>query len=163
MEHERRYIIRANINSPIFVSKDHEPSYHDAMIYNVSREGMCLGAGRNFDRGEHFFIRLHESVPGFESMSPYEACVAEVKWCSRKDSESYRMGVRQIGKATVVNKKDIDISVLSCDACGNSRVYKVIKTDDYIHLCLNCYAWMARMNGNAMKDTLTRYILGNVV
>lgn len=163
MEQERRFIIRANIDSPIFYFKDHEPSYHKARIYNVSRDGMCLGADQGFSRGEHFFIKMHESLPGFETAGPYEACVAEVKWCSRKDIENFKLGVRQIGKATVVNKEEFEISHLACDVCGNSRVYKVVKTDDYIHLCLNCYAWMARMNGNSMKDRLTRYIVGNVI
>jgi len=164
MESDRRFQIRENVNVPILYAKDHDESYHLAMIHNVSMNGMFFESNQRFLKGECFFIKINKSLPGFESVTPYDACAAKVKWCEKTDIDSnYKVGVKQVGKAKVVKKKPVDPSIPCCELCGNTSMPEIVKTDEHVCLCLNCFTRVSQLSGKAFKDNINRFMVGNVI
>jgi len=164
MESDRRFQARENINVPILYAKDHDDSYHQAIMYNVSMDGMYFESNQMFSQWEYFFIKINDSLPGFESVKPYDACAAQVKWCKKPDIDSsYKVGVKRVGKAKIVNKEEVDTSTFCCELCANTSIQEVVKTDEHLYLCLNCFTCLSQLPGKALKANLNRFMVGNVI
>ena len=164
MERDRRFQVREKTNVPILYTKDHDDSYHHAMMYDVSMDGMFFESNRLFFQGEYFFIKIDDSLPGFESVKPYDACAAQVKWCKKTDVDSScKVGVKRVGKAKVVKKEDVELSTICCELCGKTSIQEAVKTDEHLYLCLNCFTCVSQLPGKALKANLNRFMVGNVI
>ncbi|SDT86604.1 PilZ domain-containing protein [Desulfobacula phenolica] len=164
MERNRRFEVRKNINIPILYAKGIDDSYHKALLYNISMNGMNFVSDKMFLNGEYFFIKIKDSSPGFESLKPYDACTAQVIWCVKTDADfSYKVGVKRIGKAKIVKKEAVEKSHLCCELCANSSIQEIVKTDESLCLCLNCFTFVSKLPCKALKKTFNRFMLGNVI
>ena len=164
MERNRRFAIRENIKAPILFAKNHEHSYHQAIMHNVSMDGMNFESNQMFFHGECFFIKINALLPGCELVKPHDACAAQVKWCKKTNVYScYRVGVKQVGKAMVVKKEDVDTSPPCCELCEKTSMQEVVKTDEHLYLCLNCFTCLSQLPGKALKANLKRFMVGNVI
>ena len=167
MGRDRRFQAREKTNIPILYSKDYDDSYHQAIMYDVSMDGMyfkSIKSNQMFFQGEYFFIKINDSLLDFESIKTYDACAAQVKWCKKTDIDySYKVGVKRVGKAKVVKKEDVDTSIHCCELCGNTYTQEFVKTDEHLYLCLNCFTCLSQLPGKALKANLTRFMVGNVI
>lgn len=164
MENDRRFQAREKTNVPILYAKAHDGLYHQATLYNVSNGGMSFESHHMFFQREYFFIKTNDSFPSFESLKPYDACAAQVKWCEKSDIDSsYKIGIKQVGKAKFVKKEDVHTSTLCCELCANTSIQEVVKTDDHLYLCRNCFTCLSQLPGKALKANLTRFMVGNVI
>ncbi len=164
MEINRRFEARKNINIPILYAKDLDDSYHQAMLHNISMNGMYLVSNQMLLDGEYFFIKIEDSLPGFESLKPYDACAAQVKWCRKTDTDSiYKVGVKRVGNAKIVKKRAVDTLNRCCELCTNCPIQEIVKTDEQLYLCLNCFTFVSQLPGEALKSTLNRFMVGNVI
>ena len=164
MEINRRFEARKNIKVPILYAKDLDDSYHQAMLHNISMNGMYLVSNQMLFHGEYFFIKIKEFFPGFESLKPYDAFTAQVKWCRKKDADSgYKVGVKWIDKAKIVKKEAVDTSNFRCELCTNCPIKEIVKTDEQLYLCLNCFTFVSQLPGKTLKATLNRFMVGNVI
>ncbi len=164
MERERRFQGRENINVPILYEKDRQDSYHQAIMYNVSMDGMYFESNQMFSQGEYFFIKLKDPLPGFESVKPYDACAAQVKWCKKtKTDPSYKVGVKRLLKAEIFKKEAVETPTLCCELCANTSMQEVVKTDEQLYLCRNCFTYLSQLHGKTLKANINRFMVGNVI
>lgn len=164
MESDRRFQAREKTNVPILYAKAHDGLYHQAIMYNVSMGGMYFESNQMFFQREYFFIKTNDSLPGFELLRPYDAYAAQVKWCEKTDIDSsYKIGIKRVGKAKFVKTEDFDTSTLCCELCENPSTQEVVKTDEHLCLCRNCFTCLSQLPGKALKANLTRFMVGNVI
>ena len=130
MEKERRFQARTEVNVPIYFVKGYDDSYHQAVTRNVSVNGIYFESTQIFSQGECFFVKINEHLPVFEPLQSYDACAVQVKWCQRKNVDSrYGVGIKQLGKAKVIKKDEVNPSIHYCELCGVPSMREIVKTD----------------------------------
>ncbi|MFH2059455.1 MAG: PilZ domain-containing protein [Pseudomonadota bacterium] len=164
MEKEKRYKIRKDSNVPIFYVKDLDDSYYQAIMHNMSTDGMYFESNHMFSPKEYFFIKTKEPIPGFEPAKRYNACAAQVKWCKKADADShYKIGAKWTDKANIVKNGDVGISNLCCDLCANTSIQEVVKTEEDLSLCLNCFICLSQLPPKVLRGSLINFMVGNVI
>ncbi len=144
MEKERRVQTREKTNMPILYAKNHDDSYHSAMMYNISLDGLNFESDHMFSQGEYLFVKTNDPFLGFEPVKPCYASVVQVKWCRKKNIHSrYKIGVKQVSIAKAVDKEDIDTSSVCCEICKSTFAPEIVKTDEGLYLCLSCFTSMS--------------------
>ncbi len=161
MEIDRRFHPRENINIPIHYAKGYDNVYHQAITHDISMNGMSFESNQRFSYGEYFFIKIMDLIPGCESISPYDACAAQVKWCKKEATGSnYTVGIKRVGEANLIKKGSLDPSISCCELCKDSSTGELVKTDEHLYLCSNCFT---QLSGQLLKENLTRFMVGNVI
>jgi len=162
MERDRRFQPRENINIPILYGKDRDDSYHQARMDNISLDGMSFESNQMLSQGEYFFIKIKDAPPDYKLLKPYEACAAQVKWCKNTDVDSgYKVGVKRLVKAEVVREEETDTPC--CELCANTSIQEVVKTEEHLYLCRNCFTDMSGLAGKTLKANINRFMVGNVI
>ncbi|SMD10516.1 PilZ domain-containing protein [Desulfocicer vacuolatum DSM 3385] len=164
MENDRRLQARKKINVPICFIKGYDAPYHQAVTHNVSVDGICFESTQIFSQGECFFIKIDDLLPVFEPFESYDACVVQVKWCQRQNiNSSYGVGIKRLGKAKIIKKKDINPSIHCCELCGAPSIQEIVKTDEHILLCQSCFTSISQFSEKTLETNITRFIMGNVI
>ena len=109
-------------------------------------------------------MKINEPLPVFEPLQTYDACAVQVKWCQRENIDSrYGVGIKRLGKAKVIKKEDVNPSNHYCELCGAPSIREIVKTDEHLFLCLNCFTSISQLSEKALKANLTRFMIGNVI
>lgn len=163
MERDRRFQTREKTDFPILFTKKHDDYYQPARVLNISQDGMYLESNKTFFQDDYFFIKTKNSFPDFGSNKNYNAFIAQVVWCEKKEVNSgYKIGVKKRNKAKVLKNEDIGISAHCCEICTNTLMLDIVKTSDHLQLCQNCFIWLSQLP-SVVENNITRFSVGNVI
>jgi len=158
---------RNHYESPIRYANINTDLYSDARMYNYSKDGMYFEPSRPLVPESEIYIVMVNYSPGTNGPEAYKSYIARIRWCrelQKKDALRYGVGVQFLDRSHEIYGLDIEDTQYSCDLCGQlTPSNKIHKTEDYIYLCPDCLKYLNVVPGGKIKDSIERFLIGNVI
>ncbi len=123
---------------------------HSAVMYNRCEGGLYLETGDPLAPGSDIFVLLGDGNGEPDSNETYRA---NVMWCRRVErpgGATYGVGVR--------------FMLNICHQCGQRMPHlQIHRTDGYVILCTDCADKLESLSNGRLKESIDKYIQGNVV
>jgi len=151
----KRAFQRETCQARIFYSDyGNKKQLFEAQLYNASEGGMYFEAADSVQPGADLFIKLSDCSSELQGIESYDGYRAEVMWC-RKIYKEDTAGCYGVGVRFMVN---------TCSHCGEKVAYSDIhKTDSFLFLCSRCLKHLQMLPDGKLKDSVEKFLLGNVV
>ncbi len=138
----------------------------EAMLYNVSEEGIYLETEQELRPGEPVHIHLAQEIPRvLECVHLYD-CNGTIRWSTQRKVGRHRLygaGVRfYFSPATGGEVEEGPGIVRRCDMCGEKISLWDARQQGPAWLCRECRKCLERYPGVIYRVT-TRYLIGNVL
>lgn len=162
---KRRSCPRDPYQAPILISDRLDGRYSSALMKNHSPNGMYLVYNQplGFDTG--VYVNLLET----HNPDIYRGFYGRVKWCRelrRADDHDDHFGV---GINFVIRSHNYfggigNMIDCCCDVCGEwLPLDKLIRTDDFMFQCRDCYEALKHYPEGNLKSSVTNYLMGNIL
>ena len=126
----------------------------EAEMYNTCEGGMYFEANKALQPGSDICIKVSNYSPESHGLEAIDGYRAEVMWCRKVHKEDayacYGVGVR--------------FMINTCSHCGEKVAYSDIhKTDSFLFLCSKCLKHLHTIPDGQLKESIEKFLLGNVV
>ncbi len=162
----RRRHERQSCQALITYSEYEKTHFCDAVMHDVSVEGIGFGSDKDIESREPFSIIIPPRAPIVLASSVPTVYVARLRW-RRMIKEGLRsrftMGAQLIFKGYVLHWDEVCNATGRCDLCGARLCNQVYKTDEPLFLCLNCFRYLGGRLKDHCRDSVMRFALGNVI
>ena len=141
--------------------------YYDSRIVNYSNGGLCLEVQQQLPYEALVNIDVLEHTPGAFGPEGYRAFLGEVRWCREirsNGSKIYDMGVHVISKKRETAGMLDKPGSYSCQLCGDSVLARhVTEILEWVYLCPYCCRHFNALPQGRLKDSVERFMIGNVI
>lgn len=163
----RRAYPRNNYEAPIMYARIGTDQYMDSRIYNYSRNGMYFEPKQPLSPESDVVIVMVNYTPGTFGPESYRSYAAKIRWCREipKPRESrFGVGAELYARSHEIIVPDVQETMHTCDLCGELCPSEdICQTEDWFMLCGNCDKHMTAMPGGMIKDSIHRFLTGNVL
>jgi len=165
MSLNRRRHERESCKTSITFSEYRETDYYIATMYDKSEGGVSFETGTKLQTGWPVSILMPPArTDGIEFTRTYEAYVARVKWCQPNGSENhYKMGAQLLFQGYMSNSQEDDKAGSTCELCESKLFGEVYLTDEPLNLCLSCFKYLGGVLEGSTRESVIRFLMGNVV
>lgn len=141
--------------------------FTESRAYNFSRGGMYLESPNWFPTNSTLRIIMKDYDPGTTGPEAFRSYVANVRWhqeLQRNDAPVYGLGVQFLEQHHAALEEPIPVEWVTCDVCSNfakrddSRL-----TEDLVRICTDCCSELGCLPDGKLRDTLQRYLSGNIL
>lgn len=127
----------------------------EAEMYNTCEGGMYFEANDALQPGADICIKLDNYSPEMHGLEAIDGYRAEVMWCRKIHKEEDACACYGVGVRFMIN---------TCSHCGEKVAYGDIhKTDSFLFLCSRCLKHLHTIPDGQLKDSIEKFLLGNVV
>ena len=141
--------------------------YYDSRIVNYSNDGLCLEGQQQLPYEALVNIDVLKHTPGAFGPEGYRAFLGEVRWCREvraNGSKIYDMGVQVISKKREADGMLEKPGSYSCQLCGDSVLARhVTEILEWVYLCPYCCRHFHALPQGRLKDSIERFMIGNVI
>jgi len=161
----RRIYTRHYYEAPMIYAGSEKNSYSNGTMYNISAGGMYFETDYMLDQDSHIYIKMINFSPDTYTPGAYKAYMAKVVWCRKTGKKPiYGAGVRYVASGHIPHGRDIHGLTHSCDLCGHkTSPAEIHETDDSLHLCPDCFRHLGRVIDGKIRDSVLKFISGNVL
>jgi hypothetical protein len=163
----RRLYPRGHYEAPILYASVGSDSYYDSTIYNFSKGGIYFEPERPLAPESDLSIIMVNYAPGTFGPEAYKSYIARTRWCREVTAtERHRFGVGAefLAKSHEILVADLYKIRIHCDLCGKlCGSGEITQTVDFFHLCRHCLKHMNAMPDGIIKESIHRFLSGNVV
>jgi hypothetical protein len=163
----RRVYPRGHYEAPILYARVGSDSYYDSRMYNFSEGGMYFEPERPLAPESDLSIIMVNYDPGTFGPEAYKSYIAKTRWCTevtRAERHRFGVGAKFLSKSHEIPVADLCKMRVHCDLCGKLCGSGEIKqTEDYFNLCRHCLKHMNAMPDGSIKESIHRFLSGNVV
>ncbi|WDP91851.1 MAG: PilZ domain-containing protein [Desulfobacter sp.] len=164
MKRNRRIQPRETMKIPILYTREYENIYHQARTCDISVGGLSFEADQKFLNGDCFLIKPMAGVPGFEPAHRETPWAAQVQWCSKnRENDGYKVGIRRMETTDLPKEKKQVLPELQCELCGTRTIADAVDIQYGSTLCPDCFTECYQCAGEKLKDTISRFMSGNVI
>ena len=164
MSLNRRRHDREGCKTPITYSEYCQTDHYEATMYDKSVGGVSFESDIEIQSGLPVCILMPTSANGAEAPGNYEAYVARVKWCQQNGRKNhYKMGAQLLFQGYMHSAGETDKACASCELCENKLFGEVYLTDEPLNLCLGCFKYLGGVLEGCTRDSVIRFIVGNVI
>jgi hypothetical protein len=163
----KRAYSRDTYEAPIMYANYDTENYYSAKVYNNSQGGMYFESDSPIKPEADICVKMVNYSPDTSGPEAYKAYRAIVRWCKKidkEDSSRYGIGIQYLAKSHTVYGGSVHGSTHSCDLCGEKEPSeKIYETDDFICLCITCYKHLESLPEGKTKESIKRFLSGNVI
>lgn len=153
--------------APIKYSSDISGGYEDARIYNYSKDGFGIEPRQRTDPGRQIHILTSNYSPGTDGPEAFKRYLARIQWCRENEDQGdfpFRAGVQILSMSNDLIESNDCLVKNNCDLCGKPTESGIIMhTEGLADLCPNCYDHFMQIPNGMLKQSLERFIIGNVI
>ncbi len=164
--HQRTYP-RNNYEAPIMYARIGADDYSDSRMYNFSRNGLYFEPNRPLAPESDILVVMVNYAPGTFGPEAYRSYSAKIKWCReipKIKKDRFGVGVELLARSHEILAPEVREILHTCDLCGELNPSESIRqTEDDCMLCDNCDKHMSVMPNGMIKDSIHRFLTGNVV
>jgi hypothetical protein len=165
----QRAFHRNKSNTPARYEEVENGHFYDSRIVNFSHDGLCLEGPHPLPLAAVVSVNVLEQTPGAFGLEGCRNILGEVRWCKQNGENGGKVfdaGVRVISK-----KRDIsDLDSVAkpdnflCHLCGDSVLARhVTEVLEWVYLCPYCCRHFNALPQGRLKESIERYMVGNVV
>ncbi len=156
----RRLWPRNYFEAPIVYALYNEEKNHEAMMYNFSTGGMYFESAHALPQYAPVYIR----ILNFEH-DESRVYTGQIRWCKIKPETSfYGTGVKYMAAGNIIKKQEnLHESGFSCELCGGNSLREIHSTEDLLFLCLDCFKHLGWLTKGKIKESIIRFMTGNVI
>ncbi len=163
----RRIYPREHYEAPIVYAQVGCDSYYDSRMYNFSEGGMYFEPERPLAPESDLSIIMVNYAPGTFGPEAYKSYIARIRWCREVTGTKrhrFGVGVEFLAKSHEIPIADAYKIQIYCDLCGKlCGSGEIIQTVDYFNLCRQCLKHMNAMPDGIIKESIHRFLSGNVL
>lgn len=164
MHYNRRRHERECCQTPIAFSEYGQTDYFEATMYDKSKNGVSFASDTEIQSGLPVCIVLPSREDATEQLHTSEAYVARVKWQRKEVSDNhYKMGAQLMYQGYMRTTEETIKIYNTCELCGKKLNGEVYLTDEPLNLCLGCFKYLGGVLEANTRDSVIRFMLGNVV
>ncbi len=153
---------RNNYEAPILHANFNTEDYYSAKMYNCSMTGMYFESGNCPQPNSNICIKMVNYLPDTDGPEAYRFYRAKVRWCKEiGEGKIFRYG---IGVQYIVKSHDVCGPTYTCSLCGENIPYgKIHEIDDFVYLCSDCFKHYENLPEEKIKESIERFMIGNVL
>ena len=163
----KRAYPRNNYEAPIMYARIGTDDYSDSRMYNFSRNGLYFEPKQPLVPESDIVVVMVNYAPGTFGPEAYRSYAAKIRWCReipQRKADLYGVGVELFARSNEILNPEIRETVHTCDLCGELCPSENIRlTEDHFLLCDNCDKHMGAMPNGMIKDSINRFLAGNVL
>jgi hypothetical protein len=141
--------------------------FHPTRAHDFSAGGVCFETHEPLEPGTDICMVMEAYHPGFAGLEAYRSYVASVRWTqllSKNGSECYLVGGRFIARSHEVITTETQLPCQLCDLCGTLLpLNKLESTRGGAHLCCHCRKHFDKLPSGKIRQSIERYLIGNVI
>lgn len=153
--------------APIKYSSDISGGYEDARIYNYSKDGFGIEPSQRTDPGLQIYILTSNYSPGTSGPEAFKRYLARIQWCRENVDRSdfpFRAGVQILSMSHDLIESTDRLAKSNCDLCGRpTETCKIVRTEGSADLCPKCHDHFMKIPNGLLKQSIERFIIGNVI
>lgn len=155
----KRSTTRSQCRVPLLMALEHPEYFHEVVACNMSQGGMCLESCQPISHDLPLYIKNVHYVPD----SRGEAFIAKVRWI-RKKRVSYRfdVGIEHMSHCAIMDQFSDYCEHILCDMCGRAIETDLHRTEEYLHLCADCFWNIGTLGKSVTQSSVIRFLSGNV-
>jgi len=165
--YERRVYPRGHYEAPILYARVGSDSYYDSKMYNFSEGGVYFEPERPLAPGSDLSIIMVNHAAGTFGPEAYKSYIARIRWCravTAAESHRFGVGAEFLAKSHEIPVVDGYRIQIHCDLCGKlAGSGEITQTVDYCRLCRHCLKHVNAIPDGIIKESIHRFLCGNVV
>lgn len=163
----RRSSLRDCYEASIFIADKSSGDYHNAVMYNSSRDGMYFETSCQIADGQDVYVKLDDKATQIMGEDKYREYLAKVKWCrtisSGEEKPCFGLGIHFLNGLQDEFEHSLRDCSLNCDKCGvNVLPEQTHKTENSLNLCQQCYKKFESYPEGELKSCIENYLMGNI-
>ena len=167
MHESRRSFSRQNYEIPIHYTELKQDHFHESRIYNFSKTGICFKPVGSIEPESRVGIVVDNYSPGTFGPEAYRFYLVRIKWCRElcdNEDRLYDAGAEIMSKSHEVVLGELEATCHLCDLCGRLiPLTDLHKDEDSVMLCPDCHAHFKSFPDGHLKDSIRRFMTGNVI
>jgi hypothetical protein len=134
---------------------------------DFSAGGVCFESHEALKPGTDICIVMEAYQPEIDGLEAFRSYVASIRWThllSKNGSERYLVGSRFVARSHEVITNENQLPRQLCDLCGSRLpLNKLETTPGGAHLCRYCQKHYNKLPNGKIRQSIERYLIGNVV
>ena len=164
---KRRSSRRHYYNAPIKYAQIGTNDYADSRMYNYSMKGLYFEHGLPLQTGMDVGIVMLNYTPGSYGPEAYKFYIARIRWCTEVGNGAsliFGTGVEFLSKSHEIHEYGKRPVRYTCDLCGKLiNSVNLHQSKEYVNLCPDCFKHLNSIPNSALRETVERFLMGNVI
>ena len=167
IDHLKRLFPRHGCRLPIQYRTTEADDFMDAVLYNCSKTGMYFEPRSIIMPEEDVHILMSTYCLSGEGPENFRYYMARAIWCRSIADDTdprYGCGARLLKRSCQADGMNAEVICHTCDMCGVPiPCNDLCKTEEFLYLCPSCKRHLAAIPEGQLKDSIKRYLVGNVI
>jgi hypothetical protein len=163
----QRNFPRTHYEAPIQYGRTNADGFLDARMFNFSKGGLYFEPSQPLSPNSDIYIVMRNYSPGTYGPEAYKSYIARIKWCDqivKTEGRIYGAGVQFLERSHELLGSETQAVRIACDLCGTLiPSSEVCQTEDTVYLCSSCYKHLTSIPEGKLRETIHRFLLGNVI
>lgn len=166
--YSKRAYPRSYYEAPIRYARiDSDGIFQDSRMYNYSRGGIYFEPDRPLVPESKIAVVMMNYSPGAFGPESWQSYTAKVRWCKeipKIDMRLFGVGIEFLTKSRDIYEAELRETQVACDLCGEyEKPDAITQTEEFFNLCGHCLKHMNSMPPGTIKESIYRFLSGNVV
>jgi PilZ domain len=135
-------------------------------LYNVCQGGVYFESQLPMEPGHETTIVIPDLIAESAAPGVYAGYRVRIRWCNelKKQEPKYGIGAQFLAKTEELKKAAVLKRPLGCELCGRGLGAGCIcHNDGTVCLCLTCYKHLEGIPEGSVRESILRFIDGNVI
>ena len=164
---KRRLFERHTANAPMKFSLNGGKDYYDAELCNSCTNGLAFDSIQRLSPETQIDITIPEDLPQVKNPCEHHFYHGKIRWCSEATDQQpnrFRAGAQLLTFSKTIQEMSLQPVACTCDYCETIVKWSaIVKTDHPLFLCPDCYNYLERMPDGLLKQSVERFLVGNVI
>lgn len=162
----QRYRLQAPIQYSV-INGGGEPHLHESRTLNYSAGGFCYETTQQLSPEDEVCIIMRNYTPGQAGPESYRSYLTRIRWIhplARERDNRFAAGARIVARSHEIIDAFSEEPRHNCDLCGALTPVCLLEcTEKKAQLCGHCCAHFQSLPAGKVRQSLERYLTGNVV
>jgi PilZ domain len=135
-------------------------------LYNICQGGIYFESQQPMEPGHETTIVIPDLLAPSPAPDAYAGYRVRIRWCNelKNHEPTYGIGAQLLAKTEELKKTAILEMPFGCELCGrNLRKGSICSVKGTVCLCLPCYKHLEKIPEGSVRESILRFIDGNVI
>lgn len=152
---------------PIQYAASNSNQFHSARMINYSAGGICYETDQQMELDTEITVVMDNYSPDQAGPQGYRSYLTRIRWIqqlSEQLSSHFATGSQIIARSHEVLTGVVGEPRYNCDLCGAlMQISRLQCTHGNAHLCEPCHKHFKSIPSGKLRDSVERFLVGNVV